>query len=54
MERAAGAQRSGKSPLYQLLAEDIVATGVEAVFSLISDDTALLATALDTSGARFW
>ena len=53
-QQRAGAQRSGKSPLYQLLAEDIVATGVEAVFGLISDDTALLATALDTSGARFW
>ena len=43
MERAAGAQRSGMSPLYQVLAEDIVAMGVEAVFGLISDDTALLA-----------
>ena len=42
----AGAQRSGMSPLYQVLAEDIVAMGVEAVFGLISDDTALLATAL--------
>src|SRR5689334_9153020 len=28
--------------------------GIEAVFGLISDDTALLATALDTSGARFY
>jgi len=28
--------------------------GVEAAFGLISDDTALLATALDTSGARFY
>src|SRR5262245_6259172 len=27
---------------------------VEAAFGLISDDTALLATALDTSGARFY
>ena len=57
MERVAqraGAQSSGMSPLYQVLAEDIVAMGVEAVFGLISDDTALLATALDTSGARFY
>jgi hypothetical protein len=38
MERAAGAQRSGMSPLYQVLAEDIVAMGVEAVFGLRSDD----------------
>src|SRR5262249_53254587 len=45
---------SGTSPLYQVLAEDIVAMGVEAAFGLISDDTALLATALDTSGARFY
>src|SRR5258708_15126712 len=28
--------------------------GVEAAFGLISDDPALLATALDTSGARFY
>ena len=53
-QQRAGAQRSGTSPLYQVLAEDIVAMGVEAVFGLISDDTALLATALDTSGARFY
>src|SRR5258708_39427883 len=52
-QQRAGAQRSGTSPLYQVLAEDIVAMGVEAAFGLISDDTALLATALDTSGARF-
>ena len=53
-QQRAGAQRSGTSPLYQVLAEDIVAMGVEAAFGLISDDTALLATALDTSGARFY
>src|SRR6516165_10724853 len=41
-------------PLYQVLAEDITAMGVEAVFGLISDDTALLATALDSAGARFY
>ena len=50
-QQRAGAQRS---PLYQVLAEDIVAMGVETAFGLISDDTALLATALDTSGARFY
>jgi Thiamine pyrophosphate enzyme, N-terminal TPP binding domain len=53
-QQRAGAERSGTSPLYQVLAEDIAAMGVEAVFGLISDDTALLATALDTSGARFY
>jgi hypothetical protein len=52
-QQRAGAQRSGTSPLYEVLAEDTVAMGVEAAFGLISDDTALLATALDTSGARF-
>ena len=41
-------------PLYQVLAEDITAMGVEAVFGLMSDDTALLVTALDTAGARFY
>ena len=53
-QQRAGAERSSTSPLYQVLAEDIAAMGVEAVFGLISDDTALLATALDTSGARFY
>src|SRR5499433_2700111 len=53
-QQRAGAQRSGTSPLYQVLAEDIVAMGAEVAFGLISDDTALLATALDTSGARFY
>src|SRR5262244_831850 len=52
-QQRAGAQRSGTFPLYQVLAEDIVAMGVEAAFGLISDDTALLATALDTIGVRF-
>ena len=41
-------------PVYQVLAEDIKAMGVEAVFGLMSDDTALFATALDTSGVRFY
>jgi acetolactate synthase I/II/III large subunit len=41
-------------PLYQVLAEDITAMGVEAAFGLMSDDTALLVTALDTAGARFY
>ena len=33
-QQHAGAQRSGTSPLYQVLAEDIVAIGVEAAFGL--------------------
>ena len=54
-----GAQKSAhkaadKAPVYQVLAEDIKAMGVEAVFGLMSDDTALFATALDTSGVRFY
>jgi thiamine pyrophosphate-dependent acetolactate synthase large subunit-like protein len=44
----------GTFPLYQVLAEDITAMGVEAAFGLMSDDTALLVTALDTAGARFY
>ena len=50
--------RSEKSirgvPVYQVLAADIKAMGVEAAFGLMSDDTALLASALDTMGVRFY
>ena len=49
-----GNQVGGKAPVYQVLAEDIKAIGVEAVFGLMSDDTALFATALDTAGVRFY
>ena len=54
-----GAEKSAhraadKAPVYQVLAEDIKAMGVEAVFGLMSDDTALFATALDTAGVRFY
>jgi hypothetical protein len=49
-----GGQAGEKAPLYQVLAEDITAMGVEAVFGLMSDDTALFATALDTAGVRFY
>ena len=41
-------------PVCQALAEDIRALGVEAVFGLMSDDTAVFATALDSSGVRFY
>jgi acetolactate synthase-1/2/3 large subunit len=42
------------APVYQVLAEDIKAMGIEAAFGLISDDTALFATALDAVGVRFY
>jgi thiamine pyrophosphate-dependent acetolactate synthase large subunit-like protein len=48
------ATSSGKAFVYQVLAEDIRAMGIEAAFGLMSDDTALLATALDTAGVRFY
>src|SRR5260370_35014515 len=52
-ERAAdGTQR--RAPTYQILVEDIKALGVEQVFGLMSDDTAVFATALDSSGVRFY
>ena len=47
------APSSRKAPVYQVLAEDIRALGIEAAFGLMSDDTALLATALDGTGVRF-
>ena len=52
-ERAAhGTQR--RVPTYQVLVEDIKALGVEQVFGLMSDDTAVFVTALDSSGIRFY
>jgi thiamine pyrophosphate-dependent acetolactate synthase large subunit-like protein len=44
----------GKTPVFQALADDIQAMGVECVFGLMSDDTALFATALDTAGVRLY
>jgi acetolactate synthase I/II/III large subunit len=43
-----------RAPLYEVLAHDIKAMGVEAVFGLMSDDTALFATSLDAAGVRFY
>ena len=40
-------------PTYELLARDIQDWGVECVFGLMSDDTAVLATTLDAIGVRF-
>jgi thiamine pyrophosphate-dependent acetolactate synthase large subunit-like protein len=42
------------TPTYQVLVEDIKALGVEQVFGLMSDDTAVFATALDNAGIRFY
>jgi len=39
---------------YQVLVDDMKALGVEQVFGLMSDDTAVFATALDSSGIRFY
>ncbi len=41
-------------PVYQALAEDIRALGIACVFGLMSDDTAVFATALDSMGIRFY
>lgn len=38
----------------ELLARDIKALGIRYVFGLMSDDTAVFATALDSSGVRFY
>ena len=43
-----------KAPVYQLLVDDLKALGVQQVFGLMSDDTAVFATALDSSGIRFY
>jgi acetolactate synthase I/II/III large subunit len=53
MARTANKASGDTAPVYEVLAEDIEAMGVEAVFGLMSDDTALFATSLDTSGVRF-
>jgi len=41
-------------PTYQVLVDDIKALGTEQVFGLMSDDTAVFATALDSAGIRFY
>jgi acetolactate synthase I/II/III large subunit len=43
-----------RMPTYQVLVDDLKALGVEQVFGLMSDDTAVFATALDSSGIRFY
>ncbi len=39
---------------YQVLVDDLKALGVAQVFGLMSDDTAVFVTALDSSGIRFY
>ncbi|MFO1080055.1 MAG: thiamine pyrophosphate-binding protein [Reyranellaceae bacterium] len=39
---------------YQLLVEDLQAMGIREVFGLMSDDTAVFATAMDSAGIRFY
>ena len=46
--------RTTMTATYQVLVDDIKALGVEQVFGLMSDDTAVFATALDSSGIRFY
>src|SRR5215212_3942997 len=40
-------------PVYQILAEDIKALGVDSVFGLMSDDICQLVATLDAMGVRF-
>src|SRR5438874_1304704 len=40
-------------PVFQILAEDIHALGIRAVFGLMSDDTAVFAVTLDGLGVKF-
>ncbi|GIT49318.1 MAG: hypothetical protein Ct9H300mP14_12460 [Gammaproteobacteria bacterium] len=40
-------------PVYEVLAADIKSLGIEAVFGLMSDDTAIFVTALDMVGITF-
>ncbi len=53
MARTTRKASSEKAPVYEVLAQNVKAMGVEAVFGLMSDDTALFATALDAAGVRF-
>ncbi len=41
-------------PTYEALAADIKAQGIDTVFGLMSDDTALFVTTLDAMGVRFY
>ncbi len=45
---------TSKLPTYAALAHDIKSSGIEVVFGLMSDDTALFVTTLDALGVRFY
>ena len=48
-----GSQTTDTVPVYQVLAQDIRDLGVDAVFGLMSDDTAALTVTLDAIGVHF-
>jgi acetolactate synthase I/II/III large subunit len=54
MHEGAAEGTKRRAATYQVLVDDIKALGVEQVFGLMSDDTAVFATALDSSGVRFY
>ena len=45
---------STRIPVYDALARDIKSRGIDTVFGLMSDDTALFVTTLDSMGVRFY
>ena len=46
--------QTARLPVYEALARDIKSHGIEAVFGLMSDDTALFVATLDAIGVRFY
>jgi acetolactate synthase I/II/III large subunit len=54
MNKMATARPLAATKTYTVLAEDLRQAGVEAAFGLMSDDTALLITALESTGVRFF
>ena len=53
-ETHASAGTPKRIPAYDALARDIKSRGISTVFGLMSDDTALFVTALDSMGVRFY
>ena len=51
--KQSGSQTGRTIPTYEALAQDIKNLGVDAVFGLMSDDTAMLAVAIDSLGITF-
>src|SRR5881396_2653231 len=47
-------RRTTMTATYEVLVDDLKALGVQQVFGLMSDDTAVFATALDSAGLRFY